>query len=219
MSVGAVLLAAGAGSRLGGKPKCLLELDGVPLILRQLRALEKAGVDQVVVVLGYYAELIEPVIRNSPIKIVVNPNPENGQASSVRLGLQTLPFTLDSVIVALADQPLIETEDVSSLIVAYDRRGTKSMVVPGKKKADGEMKPGNPVMFDAALRDQWLAGDAEMTCRNWRRKYPETVFWFEPKNDHWFVDIDEEVDIVNFETKTGRPLRWPDAVTSIFGSE
>jgi molybdenum cofactor cytidylyltransferase len=219
VSVGAVLLAAGAGSRLGGKPKCLLELDGVPLILRQLRALEKAGVDQVVVVLGYYAELIEPVIRNSPIKIVVNPNPENGQASSVRLGLQTLPFTLDSVIVALADQPLIETEDVSSLIVAYDRRGTKSMVVPGKKKADGEMKPGNPVIFDAALRDQWLAGDAEMTCRNWRRKYPETVFWFEPLNDHWFVDIDEEVDIVNFETKTGRPLRWPDAVTSIFGSE
>ena len=219
MSVGAVLLAAGAGSRLGGKPKCLLELDGIPLILQQLRALEKAGVDQVVVVLGYYAELIEPVIRNSPIKIVVNPNPENGQASSVRLGLQTLPFTLDSVIVALADQPLIETEDVSSLIVAYDRRGTKSMVVPGKKKADGEMKPGNPVMFDAALRDQWLAGDAEMTCRNWRRKYPETVFWFEPLNDHWFVDIDEEVDIVNFETKTGRPLRWPDAVTSIFGSE
>jgi len=219
VSVGAVLLAAGAGSRLGGKPKCLLELDGVPLILRQLRALEKAGVDQVVVVLGYYAELIEPVIRNSPIKIVVNPNPENGQASSVRLGLQTLPFTLDSVIVALADQPLIETEDVSSLIVAYDRRGTKSMVVPGKKKADGEMKPGNPVMFDAALRDQWLAGDAEMTCRNWRRKYPETVFWFEPKNDHWFVDIDEEVDIVNFEKKTGRLLQWPDAVTSIFGSE
>jgi len=219
VSVGAVLLAAGAGSRLGGKPKCLLELDGIPLILQQLRALEKAGVDQVVVVLGYYAELIEPVMRNSPIKIVVNPNPENGQASSVRLGLQTLPFTLDSVIVALADQPLIETEDVSSLIVAYDRRGTKSMVVPGKKKADGEMKPGNPVMFDAALRDQWLAGDAEMTCRNWRRKYPETVFWFEPLNDHWFVDIDEEVDIVNFETKTGRPLRWPDAVTSIFGSE
>lgn len=219
MSVGAVLLAAGAGSRLGGKPKCLLELDGIPLILRQLRALEKAGVDQVVVVLGYYAELIEPVIRNLPIKIVVNPNPENGQASSVRLGLQTLPFTLDSVIVALADQPLIETEDVSSLIVAYNRRGTKSMVVPGKKKADGEMKPGNPVMFDAALRDQWLAGDADMTCRNWRRRYPETVFWFESKNDHWFVDIDEQVDIVNFEKKTGQLLRWPDAVTSIFGSE
>jgi molybdenum cofactor cytidylyltransferase len=217
VSVGAVLLAAGAGSRLGGKPKCLLELDGVPLILRQLSALEKAGVDQVVVVLGYYAELIDPVIHNLPISIVVNPNPEIGQASSVRLGLQNLSDNLESVIVALADQPLIETEDVSSLIAAYGRRGKKSMVVPRKKTADGDMKPGNPVMFDAALRDQWLAGDAEMTCRNWRRKYPETVFWFEPKNDHWFVDIDEEVDIVNFETKTGRLLQWPDAINSLFG--
>jgi molybdenum cofactor cytidylyltransferase len=217
VSVGAVLLAAGAGSRLGGKPKCLLELDGVPLILRQLSALEKAGVDQVVVVLGYYAELIDPVIRNLPIKIVVNPNPEIGQASSVQLGLQNLSDNLESVIVALADQPLVETEDISGLIEAYDRRGTKLMVVPRKKTADGDMKPGNPVMFDAALRDQWLAGDAEMTCRNWRRKYPETVFWFEPKNDHWFVDIDEEVDIVNFEKKTGRLLQWPDAINSLIG--
>jgi len=210
VSVGAVLLAAGAGSRLGGKPKCLLELDGIPLILRQLGALEKAGVDEVVVVLGYYAELIEPVIRKLPIKIVVNPNPENGQASSVRLGLQTVSVNLESVIVALADQPLVETEDISSLIAAYDRRGTKSMVVPRKITTDGEMKPGNPVMFDAALRDQWLAGDTEMTCRNWRLKYPDTVFWFEPDNDHFFLDIDSEQDINNFFATQARPLIWPE---------
>jgi molybdenum cofactor cytidylyltransferase len=210
VSVGAVLLAAGAGSRLGGKPKCLLELDGVPLILRQLSALEKAGVDEVVVVLGYYAELIEPVIQKLPIKIVVNPNPENGQASSVRLGLQTVSVTLESVIVALADQPLVETEDISSLIAAYDRRGAKSMVVPRKITTDGEMKPGNPVMFDGALRDQWLAGDAEMTCRNWRLKNPDTVFWFEPDNDHFFLDIDSEQDINNFFATQARPLIWPE---------
>ena len=52
LCVGAVLLAAGAGSRLGNKPKSLLELDGVPLIHRQLAALSGAGVDEVVVVLG-----------------------------------------------------------------------------------------------------------------------------------------------------------------------
>jgi molybdenum cofactor cytidylyltransferase len=217
VSVGAVLLAAGAGSRLGGKPKCLLELDGTPLVVRQLSALETAGVDQVVVVLGYYAELIEPVIRNLPIKVVVNLNPENGQASSVRLGLQNLSGAVDSVIIALADQPLIDSEDVSSLIAAYARCGKKSMVVPRKITTEGEKKPGNPVMIDAALRDQWLAGDAEMTSRNWRQKYPETVFWFEPLNDHWFIDIDEETDIVNFEARTGRLLQWPDTVSSVFG--
>ena len=52
LSVGAVLLAAGSGARLGHRPKCLLELGGVPLIQRQLIALSGAGVDEVVVVLG-----------------------------------------------------------------------------------------------------------------------------------------------------------------------
>ena len=50
--VGAVLLAAGSGSRIGHRPKSLLELGGVPLIRRQLIALSGAGVDEVVVVLG-----------------------------------------------------------------------------------------------------------------------------------------------------------------------
>ena len=39
MTIGAVLLAAGAGRRMGGRPKALLELAGVPLVLRQLIAL------------------------------------------------------------------------------------------------------------------------------------------------------------------------------------
>ena len=50
--VGSVLLAAGQGARIGSRPKCLLELGGVPLIRRQLIALSGAGVDEVVVVAG-----------------------------------------------------------------------------------------------------------------------------------------------------------------------
>ena len=51
VAVGAVLLAAGSGSRMGHRPKSLLELGGVPLIRRQLIALSGAGMDEVVVVL------------------------------------------------------------------------------------------------------------------------------------------------------------------------
>jgi choline kinase len=51
-----IILAAGKGSRLNGtagdKPKCLVELGGITLIDRQIRALERAGVDDVVVVVG-----------------------------------------------------------------------------------------------------------------------------------------------------------------------
>src|SRR5205809_552826 len=98
LSVGAVLLAAGAGSRLGGRPKALLELGGVPLVLRQLVALSGAGVDEVVVVLGHHADAVEAAVRHFPITLARNPSPDDGLPSSVRIGLQALSPKLDAVI-------------------------------------------------------------------------------------------------------------------------
>ena len=114
--VGAVLLAAGSGSRLGGRPKSLLELGGVPLIRRQLIALSGAGVDELVVVLGHHADAIEAAVRDFPITLARNPSPDDGQASSVRIGLQALGGKLDAVIVALADQPMVNSQDISALM-------------------------------------------------------------------------------------------------------
>src|SRR5215510_2071552 len=113
-TIGAVLLDAGAGARLGGRPKALLELGGVPLVMRQLVALSGAGVDDLVVVLGHHAEAIEAAIGQFPINIVRNPSPDDGQASSVRIGLQALSPRLDAMMVALADQPLINEQDITT---------------------------------------------------------------------------------------------------------
>ena len=90
LRVGAVLLAAGEGSRMGGVPKCLLSLQGVPLINRHLIALSGGGIDEVVVVTGYHHAEIEPAVETFPVTIVRNPHPEAGQQSSVRLGLEAL---------------------------------------------------------------------------------------------------------------------------------
>ena len=131
MTVGAVLLAAGAGSRLGGRPKALLELGGVPLILRQLIALSGAGVDEVV------GRARPPRrcdrgggARRSRSRWCATRAPDDGQASSVRVGLQALSPKLDAVLVALADQPLIDAQDITALIGAFKKRGDAAMVVP-----------------------------------------------------------------------------------------
>jgi len=59
----AVILAAGRGSRMGqlgdGRPKCLVELRGKPLIEYQIAALRRGGVDEIGVVRGYRAEMID----------------------------------------------------------------------------------------------------------------------------------------------------------------
>lgn len=207
--VGAVLLAAGAGSRLGNRPKSLLELGGVPLIRRQLIALSGAGVDEVVVVLGHHAEAIEAVVRDFPVTLARNPDPDAGQASSVRVGLQALGGKLDAVIVALADQPLVNAQDITALIGAFKKRGDASMVVP---RVAGE--PGNPVIFEAGLRDEWLAGQADAACRNWRAANPQRVHWFDTDTTRYRVDIDTPDDLLRFRERTGHELRWPDALAA-----
>jgi choline kinase len=59
----AVILAAGRGSRMGhlgdDRPKCLVELEGKPLVERQIAALRRGGVDAIGVVRGYRAEMID----------------------------------------------------------------------------------------------------------------------------------------------------------------
>jgi molybdenum cofactor cytidylyltransferase len=212
MTVGAVLLAAGAGSRLGGRPKALLELAGVPLILRQLIALSGAGVDEVVVVTGHHAAAVEAAVRPFPITLVHNPSPDDGQASSVRIGLQALSPKLDAVMVVLADQPLINEQDITALIGAFKKRGDAAMVVPRVTVEGGDQVPGNPVIFDAGLREQWLAGSADLTCRKWRQTHPERVRWFDTDNRRYRIDIDTPEDLERFADSTGHVLQWPAAL-------
>ena len=208
--VGAVLLAAGSGSRIGHRPKSLLELGGVPLIRRQLIALSGAGVDEVVVVLGHHAELIEPVVQAFPVTVVRNPSPDDGQVSSQRLGLAALAGKLDAVIVALADQPMIQSQDISDLIGAFKKRpaGT-SVVFP---QVQGE--PGNPVIFSAEVREQILAGEANVGCRQWRGAHPEAAAPFVTDNRRYRLDIDTEDDLAAFQRDTGHRLSWPAGVVA-----
>ena len=203
--IGAVLLAAGSGSRMGHRPKSLLELGGVPLIRRQLIALSGAGVDEVVVVLGHHSNEIEPVVQTFPVTIVHNPDPDQGQVSSQRLGLAALGGKLDAVIVALADQPLLNAQDITDLISAFKKRPEGSQVV--FPRVNGER--GNPVIFTQEVREQILHSGLQVGCRQWQSAHAELVTPFETGNRRYRVDLDTEDDIVRFERETGHRLRWP----------
>lgn len=64
-----IILAAGKGSRLNGtagdKPKCLVELGGMTLIERQIGVLERAGLDEIVVVVGCQADRVRAACGES----------------------------------------------------------------------------------------------------------------------------------------------------------
>jgi CTP:molybdopterin cytidylyltransferase MocA len=209
--IGAVLLAAGGGTRIGRRPKALLELDGEPLIRRQLRALAGAGVDDIVVVLGHHAALIEPVLQALSARWVHNPQPDDGPVSSQRLGLAALAQRNagppDAVIVALADQPMVDGPDITALLAAWQGRPAGAAVV--YPEVAGQR--GNPVIFSDTVRQQILAGGAGFGCRQWQAAHPAAVAPFVTDNQHYRVDIDTEADLARFEAETGRALRWPPA--------
>lgn len=205
LSVAAVLLAAGAGTRMGYKPKSLLELDGVPLIRCQIMVLQGAGVTELVVVLGHHASEIAPLLQNLTVKLVTNTNPEASPISSQRLGLQSLSGQTDAVLMALADQPLIDTPDVQQLIAGFQQRpAATSLLFP---RVQGQ--PGNPVIFTAAVRNAILACPPEVGCKQWRQQHTPQIHAFDCDNPHFVQDVDTPEDIDKLRLSSGRQLRWP----------
>jgi molybdenum cofactor cytidylyltransferase len=205
LTVGAILLAAGSGSRMGHRPKSLLELGGIALIRRQIIALSGAGVDELVVVLGHHAERIAQAVQEFPVTVVRNPDPDAGQVSSLRIGLQALSPKIDTVLVALADQPLINSQDINDLIGAYKKRPQGTQVV--QPEVDGQ--PGNPVMFSAEVREQILAGEANIGCKQWQSAHPQDVYRWVTANTRYRTDVDTPEDIEALAARTGHRLRWP----------
>ena len=207
LRVGGLVLAAGAGSRMGNRPKCLLQLNGMSLLERQLQALSLAGVRPVGVVLGHHAERIlqEGVLTRWAAQQVRNPRPDDGHVSSLRIGLKASPAGLDVVVVALADQPLIDAQAVQALLAAFAQRpaGTQ-MLQPSVQGL-----PGNPVVFSGAVMAQILAGNEHMGARQWQQAHPEAVYRWETPHGHYRLDVDNETDRQAVAQLTGQSLHWP----------
>lgn len=140
--VAGLLLAAGAGRRLG-RPKGLVELGGEPLVRRAARTLAEAGCDPVVVVVGAEAERVAAAVE-VPSTIVRNDAWESGMGSSLRIGLSALPSSAQAAVVALVDQPGVTAAAIRRLVDAW-RAGAKAAV------ASYEGEPRNPVLLDRSL--------------------------------------------------------------------
>ncbi len=141
MSVAAVVLAAGAATRFGGG-KLLASLDGRPILQHVLDALAAAGIDDIVVVLGASAAEIETAIAWRAERRVVNPRPDDGLSSSLRLGLGQVDVGADSALVVLGDQPRLQSSTIHSLFEAAASAPGAAFVVP--RYADGSNP--NPVL-------------------------------------------------------------------------
>lgn len=114
-----MVLAAGASRRFGS-PKLVAPLDGRPLLQHALDAVAAAGLDDVVVVLGSEAPAVEAAIAWRGERRLVNPRPQDGLSSSLRIGLDAAaedPAT-EAVLVVLGDQPSVRPDVLAAVLAA-----------------------------------------------------------------------------------------------------
>ena len=151
MSVGAIVLAAGAGRRFGGV-KQLAEVDGRPLV--EHAALAVAAFSPRLVVLGHAAEEIRAVADLHSADVALCPDWESGQSASLRAGIDALG-EVDAAVVVLADMPGLTPAAVEAVVAAWD--GLADAV-----RATYSGTPGHPVLLARTLLDRAaeLEGDA-----------------------------------------------------------
>lgn len=124
MKTAIIILAAGSSSRLG-KPKQLIEIQGINLLDRAINAAQNSQSDGMVVVLGWNPELIKTGFDSVRIPFVVNSNWEVGMSSSMQSGLRFLiqKENPDQVILMLCDQPFVDDQLLNQLISEKERSG------------------------------------------------------------------------------------------------
>ena len=148
----AILLAAGASSRMG-KPKQLLLYKGKTLLQNALSAAISSRLNPIIAVLGADATFIGEKIEETNIHIVYNPEWQEGIASSIRHGIQELEKIApdaDAVIIMVCDQPHISSSLLTDLLTTQQQ--TKKPVVASQYNEIA----GTPALFHKTIFPELL---------------------------------------------------------------
>lgn len=184
--VAGLLLAAGAGTRLG-TPKALVELDGTSLVDRGVALLREGGCDPVVVVLGAVDVPVEGA------QVVLAHDWAEGMSASLRAGLAALDA--DACVVALVDQPLVGAQAVRRLVAAA---ATAEAAV-----ATYDGQPRNPVLLGRSVWPELAALTGDTGARQWLRDNPDRVVLVPCEDTGSAFDIDTPDDLAALRREHG----------------
>ena len=149
--VGAIILAAGRASRMGGPHKLLETWRSQPIIVHVVDAIAAAGLPPPIIVLGHQAEAVQTAVAGRPARLVTADDWADGMGRSLAAGIAAVPPDWDAALVFLADMPRVEPGLIRQLATTPGQ-----VVLP---TWDG--RRGHPVRWPRAAfaRLTGLAGD------------------------------------------------------------
>ncbi len=186
VSTAGIILAAGMSTRFGSA-KQVLPWENTSLVAHSARAALEAGLDPVVVVIGFEAECVSNALAGLPVQIVFNPEFAEGQSTSIRRGLDAVAPRTAAALFMLADQPLVTAKEVREIVQTH-RRTLAAACVP---VFDGQR--GNPVLFDRRVFSELRELHGDTGGRTVLEKCRESVATV-PSSRAVLMDIDTRED-------------------------
>jgi len=184
--ISTILLAAGESTRMGSL-KALLPWQDLTLVGYQIQSLQRAGVSQVVLVVGHRgAEVEAPVRGKLGVKVVANPYYRQGKTTSVKTGLQHLSSSTQGILVLAVDQPR-PPHILEALINAHLEVGAliTCPVYHGHT--------GHPLIFASSLLPELAAITEEgQGLREVTRRHSEETYRMEMDSPIVTVDINSQ---------------------------
>lgn len=187
MAISAILLAAGESKRMG-RPKQLLPLGEATMVEKAIDNLLGAEVGEVIVVVGYRAPEIIKKIASKPVKIAVNPAYQQGMSTSIIAGLKLVDEGARALMLALGDQPLVDSQTISRLISEFGSHH-KGIAIP---TYHGQR--GHPVIFSIRYREELSRLKGDIGGRQIVADHPDDILEVAVDSPGIGIDIDTTED-------------------------
>jgi len=185
--ISAILLAAGESKRMG-EPKQLMPFSRGTMVEQTVDNLLNSTVDEVIVVVGHRAEEVIKTIVTKPVKLAVNPDYQQGMSTSIIAGLRLVDSRAQAVMLALGDQPLIDSQTINRLIDEFYNHN-KGIAIPTYRG-----RRGHPVIFAIKYREKLLELKGDIGGRQIIKDHPDDILEITVDSEGVITDIDTRND-------------------------
>jgi len=188
-SFAGVILAAGASTRMG-RDKALLPWREGTFLSAAIRALQPAT-ELVLVVAGANAASLEPIANAYAAFMVVNPEPQRGQFSSLQAGLQeVLNRGRDAAIVTLVDRPAAEPETIEQIKTAFLSSDERIWAVAPEYGG----KHGHPLVMGREMIEAFLRAPSGSNARDVEHGRQEHIRYLPVRDPLVVANVDTPED-------------------------
>ena len=184
MSTTAIILAAGEPRQMSHFQP-MLKLNGKSVIRRQIEAFRAANVDDILIVTGFHAGMLERHLAGEAVRFVKNEEfATTDMMASVQYALRAMPSECDRVLITPGDVPYLNVETIEKLL-----RSTKPVAIPSFRGS-----AGHPAMIRKSCFSSLLSYNGERGLRGALAQWKKDTEFVPTDENGMLIDINTELD-------------------------